>query len=191
MRQEQPSCGGHIKQLNTQTAHCLLPQEPSRKVPKTTWATRFASAAAGSWVQHITVGKKWEISSVPCSLPAGIDSNATQKLVWETKRPFLTLCFPSPWPSYGGTPTSPFPSLHQVPPDPPHPRLDEEKHHTWGQHPAPAASSGLSPTPIPKTDDFCFSRRRAAKDMPACFCTWLDLQHRSTRRDICATQNEM
>lgn len=96
------------------------------------------------------MGKKWAISSLPCSLPAGINSNASRELTWHTRRSFLALCFPGPSPSCGGTPRSPFPSLHRLPPHPLYPRLDQEQYDTRAQHPAPAAPSVLSLTPIPK-----------------------------------------
>lgn len=39
--------------------------------------------------------------------------------------------------------------------------------------------------------DSCFSRRSTAKHMPLCFSARLDVQRRSARKDICATQSEM
>jgi len=150
-RLQQPSSSGHVNGLITQNTHHLFLQEPSEEVPEATWVTRFAQAAASSWVPSIRMGKKWKTSSLPCSLPAGSNSNTIRELMWQPRRYLPALCFPNPRPSCCRTPRSPFPSLHEVPPCPPCPRLDQEQHHTWVQHPAPAAPSILALAPIPKT----------------------------------------
>lgn len=105
-------------------------------------------------------------------LPGSLLPQSLTMLWWDTKEP-LPFSPPGSWPStlpQAGTEAT----LHP------------------GSAPSPYGTLRPFSYPHPQNGgDFCFSRRSTAKQMPVCFSARLDLQHRSPRKDICATPSEM